>query len=465
MGAESELVLHNLAERSFLSLWSYPNPYTDNSAEKSGVGKELCDLLIIFSDKSCAYPNTGNESLDWKRWYKRAVSNSISQIYGAERWLKKFPQRIYSDVKCTKNLTPKIPNQDEIRVHRVVVALGAGDRCRSFFNGGSGSLIVNNFPAEVNEVREPFHLGNDGQLDKFVHVFDDVTLSILLTELDTALDFIKYLTKKENTFGRFKILATGEEDILGHYLATINENNEHDFINDNQGNFDGIFIEENSYTSIINLPQYQKAKEVNRPSYFWDSLIEHFIESWRLGNIVEGVSAESMESSLRLMASTDRLTRRILGTRLLAALETPLDNIRYMATADRNNPSLAFGFVIVPQKQNMTEQEYRAFRQAVMTVHGRSLRVRIPTINKALILGFNSRRDSNDKSEDMALMDFEAWSTELETETLNDMASLGIGANVEGYTTDEFPISEPKSIGGREALRRLKQMAKLKKRI
>ena len=87
---ESEKKLANLAEGSFLSLWSYPNLFIDK-----GDGKELCDLLVIFgnhvlifSDKSIDYQDIANENVAWKRWYKKAVRKSADQIYGAERWLR-----------------------------------------------------------------------------------------------------------------------------------------------------------------------------------------------------------------------------------------------------------------------------------------------------------------------------------------------------------------------------------------
>ncbi|HDL8215821.1 TPA: hypothetical protein PXQ72_000351, partial [Yersinia enterocolitica] len=64
---ESERYLANLCEKTFLSLWSYPNVYT-NEGKKSanGDGKELCDLLvvfgnhvIIFSDKDISFKDSG----------------------------------------------------------------------------------------------------------------------------------------------------------------------------------------------------------------------------------------------------------------------------------------------------------------------------------------------------------------------------------------------------------------------
>jgi hypothetical protein len=61
----SERYLKRLCEKTFLSLWSFPNLF-------KGPGDELCDMLvvyendvIIFSDKSCAFPDTGSLELDW----------------------------------------------------------------------------------------------------------------------------------------------------------------------------------------------------------------------------------------------------------------------------------------------------------------------------------------------------------------------------------------------------------------
>ncbi|WP_340120817.1 hypothetical protein [Methylobacter svalbardensis] len=42
---ETERMLAEFCERSFLKLWSYPNPFKD-----SKNGHELCDLLAVFGD-------------------------------------------------------------------------------------------------------------------------------------------------------------------------------------------------------------------------------------------------------------------------------------------------------------------------------------------------------------------------------------------------------------------------------
>jgi hypothetical protein len=88
----SEQYLAAIADRTFLNLWSYPNLYVDRKEKGKGDGKELCDLLvicgddiIIFSDKSVAWPGAGDFQTQWSRWYRRAIEKSVAQINGAER--------------------------------------------------------------------------------------------------------------------------------------------------------------------------------------------------------------------------------------------------------------------------------------------------------------------------------------------------------------------------------------------
>ena len=64
----SEKKLQALGYNTFLSLWSYPNPF-----KKQAGGKELCDLLvvfedhiIIFSDKDCAYGESDDPRIAWR---------------------------------------------------------------------------------------------------------------------------------------------------------------------------------------------------------------------------------------------------------------------------------------------------------------------------------------------------------------------------------------------------------------
>ncbi|MDE0698757.1 MAG: hypothetical protein OXH76_23300, partial [Boseongicola sp.] len=101
-GTASERRLAKLAERSFLNLWSYPNPYRDQrqGGTGNGDGKELCDLLvvcgehvIIFSEKTVGWPG-GDIETAWCRWARKALRDSARPTNCAERWLSQFPRRL-----------------------------------------------------------------------------------------------------------------------------------------------------------------------------------------------------------------------------------------------------------------------------------------------------------------------------------------------------------------------------------
>jgi hypothetical protein len=97
----TEAYLTNLAKDTFLSMWSFPNPgYGQPTMEKGG--KELCDLLVVFedkvilfSDKSCEYPQHSDPRVAWKRWYRRSIAASVKQLFGAKKTIEQFPERVF----------------------------------------------------------------------------------------------------------------------------------------------------------------------------------------------------------------------------------------------------------------------------------------------------------------------------------------------------------------------------------
>jgi hypothetical protein len=115
----TERHLAKLADKSFLNLWSYPNVFNDKRSVPNAQGQELCDLLVVcdpyvlvFSDKHVDWLGDESLSLSWKRWYKRAISHSVRQIRGAQRWIASFPERIFIDPDCNERLPVDIPPDD-----------------------------------------------------------------------------------------------------------------------------------------------------------------------------------------------------------------------------------------------------------------------------------------------------------------------------------------------------------------
>ena len=462
MPTASEQVLANLCSKSFLSLWSYPSPSQDKGLAKQGEGKELCDLVvifgndvIIFSDKSCAYPSTGNEDLDWKRWWRRAVAESVKQILGAERWLRQFPQRIFADRRCSKRLDVDIPDPSVIRIHRVIVALNARARCQRYFGGGSGSLLIWGSAHEGEAPQQPFRIAGAPAGAPFVHVLDDVALGVLMSERDTIGDFVEYLTKKEQAMSLVSIVATGEEDLLAHYLTSLDSEGKYTFLPQSKDAVDHILVDESNYTFLKGLPQYRNAKVENQISYLWDQTIEYFTEIWRNGGMVGGASLVETERALRSMALARRVERRSLGAMVSQLIAYDGAAVKAACRTLLDQAALAYAGIAVPQPVGAPDDEYKRVRAEIMIAYARSLKIRLPNIERALVLGFHAPHRGK-VSETLLLMDFSDWDEEIERQTREDMDRFGWTAAGERRKAYEFPVPVT-----REQARRQRQLAKL----
>jgi hypothetical protein len=206
---DAERNLAKLCRATFLSTWSYPNVHRAEQRPGGGViAKEVCDLLVvfedhvvIFSDKDCVFPASGDVDKDWSRWYRRAIEKSAQQLYGAERVIR-ARETLYLDASLTAEIPLALPESSVLKVHRVLVAHGACDRCRVAL-GGSGTLMI--VPQIIGDAHltprsnggTPFAVGQINPAKGYVHVLDDAALVLLLRTLDTAADLIAYLSKKE----------------------------------------------------------------------------------------------------------------------------------------------------------------------------------------------------------------------------------------------------------------------------
>lgn len=82
---------------------------TQRRVDQAG-NKELCDLLvvmsddvIVFFDKHCILKPNKSLEVDWQRWFRSAVAAGASQAWGAERWLRNHPDRVFLDPACTQH--------------------------------------------------------------------------------------------------------------------------------------------------------------------------------------------------------------------------------------------------------------------------------------------------------------------------------------------------------------------------
>lgn len=444
-----------LCERTFLSLWSYAGVHRDQGTG----GKEVADLLvvfgddlIVFSDKDCAFPDTGDTALDWARWFKRAVFKGAEQAWGAERWIRTHPDRLFLDEACTDPFPLDLPLPDQMRFHHIVVAHNATERCRKHFGGGSGSLMINNQVVDADHTSltgpalGPFVVGDLDPTRGFVHVFDDTTLDVVLNSLDTVADFTAYLIRKEDLLRSGKVVViAGEEELLARYQMNLDEDGGHGF--DIPDDVNGFVLDEGHWLEFENSDQYKARVAANEISYAWDRLIETFNT-----HIIEGRYYTATDPAPRVrekivcfLTSENRFRRRILARNLIEMIEGfPIDNPDWK-NARIVPPGLPhelyYVFLVVGQPTFVnSNSEYRKFRGSLLEAYCTAAKHICPDATD--IIGIATEPGHFERrSEDALWLDARDWTEEMaaNAKRLHEETGLFSEITTFGLLEKEFP--------------------------
>lgn len=457
---ESERILTKLCRRSFLRLWSQTNIYTDEGfKDGKGATKELCDALVIFgndvivfSDKHIKFQAGKELKIAWPRWYKRAVLDSCRQLHGAKSWLKRFPERAFLDPKCLRKLPLLVPTGEVVRFHLIAVTRGSREAALAAQGEeGLGSFGVCSSLEGDAHLTAPFFIGLPEPSKQFVHVFDEVTIELLMSEFDTAIDFIDYLKAREALLARrgTNVTAFGEEQLMAAYLRTMDESGtRHVFFNIPQGEpLPEMVIFDGSHYEGLNVdPGYKRKKLADKISYEWDALIERFVECGdpSLHERYVDQTALETEVGLRLLASESRFRRRQLAESFIGALRRVkpgdrLGRLVYGGVADET----AFIFVIVPKRANESYSEYRQYRMSILHAYVQTARLKAQLATTFVGIAFdNPHKDYKGGSEDLFVLSKEEWTEEDLAELERNRKELGLwGPAMElwHYRQDEFP--------------------------
>ncbi len=453
----SERYLRRLCEKSFLSLWSYPSIFRDQGCRDGREGKEVCDLLVvfkehvlIFSDKFCAFPNTGDLRLDWCRWFRRAVWASATQLRGAERWLINHPHRLFLDRACTQPFPIDVPAPQLAKIHLIVVAHDCARVCRERL-GGSGSLMIDpkitgTMHFDDPKSAQPFTVGQLYTGGSFVHILDDTSLEILIRALDTVPDFFAYLQKKEAFVrsGRL-VFACGEEDLLAFYLHELNAEGVHDFVVPE--GIQAVSIDEGLWKEFETHPQRIAQLKANEVSYTWDRLIETFNKHILAGTWHDDFDAtvRDREKAVRLLAGECRTARRLLAKALLdliyqsVADSQPVQRRRIMLPFRSGGPF--FVFQLLPKMPNVSEQDYREVRGKLLEAVCMVVRLRYPEATDVVGIATETGNASR-RSEDVIFLDGTLWTAEMQAEAESLQRDLGLLTKTTGpfhYNEKEYP--------------------------
>lgn len=266
-GKNAEKLVHDLALKTFLTDWCYPNPMLPS-------GRELCDLLIVFDQVAIIW-QIKDLKLDKHGKYKEAeVEKNLRQLSGARRQL--FELKSTVELQNPRRRKEVFDATIIKEVYLISVLLGEG---------------------------EEFHSLVDSIKDYNVHIFTRDFTQIILNELDTISDFTNYLRAKESLLNTNKriVIIGGEEELLAFYLM-----NNRSFQGFEEA--DDIWIEHGAWQHFQSTPEYQGKKELDEISYGWDSIINRAHEG-----------SSEYELIARELARPNRFQRRYLSKVFLDA--------------------------------------------------------------------------------------------------------------------------------------------------
>lgn len=235
----------------------------------------------------------------------------------------------------------------------------------------------------------PFRIGFPLLGRRFVHVLDEMTVDVLLEELDTVPDLIAYLECKEAYFCQpaVYVSAAGEEQLLARYMCTMNDGKH--TLPAIPGGTSAVAIIEDDWEFYSVSPQRAAKKAADAPSYMWDQLIEYQSSFIRAGTATSlpGLTptASDHERVVRALADESRLSRQQLAANFRHALsqsEPGKKFARVVISGDRRDR--AYVFLTAPKPADATYEEYREMRNSALLTYCHGVKLKFPWLAEAV---------------------------------------------------------------------------------
>ena len=413
----TERLLAQLCDRTFLKLWSYPNPYRDD-------GDELCDLIVVFENEELIFVDRENRQFDsnpqdinlaWKRWRRAVIDKQVSSVHGAERYIR-MGRPIYLDPKQAQPFPIPI-NLENVRIHKIVVAHGVREACKkSSPSNVSGSLAISYETKDTASVDQPFFVEIDRENP--VHILDTENLDIALNELDTIFDFTAYLDAKYEAIKRHNVLTyCGEEDVIAHYFINFDNSRKCHMIG-SFDDFDNVHIGEGEWADFEKGKPYARRKEANKTSYLWDRLLQMTSNNALKGALGGNSQPFLGKSAIHFMAREPRFSRRGLSDHMLKSIRDFPDNDEPFVRSVSLMPSFYQGTRYVFLQWKATDptrstENLREVRQAMLEIACAAAKLKFPEIQRVIGIATNAPKFAGKtNSEDMLLMEFDEWTPE-----------------------------------------------------
>lgn len=413
----TERMLAEFCERSFLKLWSYPNPYKDD-------GHELCDLLAIFGnyififfDRENQLPHESDKDPQvlWDRWKRNVIDRQVKTAHGADRYIRSG-RSIFLDGKGT-TLFPVPFDREKAVIHKIVVAHGARRACENASPDNIYGSLAISYADDDGSATRPFHVVIDRHNP--VHIFDSHNLPIVLAELDTVSDFSAYLDEKLRAIARYDYLNyCGEEDLLAHYLLNFDQKTNRHLIGTKRDDVNGIMVGEGEWQDFFNSDLYKNTKAADRVSYFWDELIQRTCQNHLDGTLGGNSDALQGQSAIYEMVKEPRFIRRGLTERIKHAVVSFPDHAgqftRQVTFIPSFEPNVGYVFFQLRAPDHFrAEPDYRPKRQTLLEIACGAAKNKFPHLVKIIGIGMDAPKFAGDSnSEDFILMPCEDWPDE-----------------------------------------------------
>jgi SEC-C motif len=413
----SEQLLYRLCQNTFLRIWSYANPFKDD-------GKEFCDLIAIFEDHVFIFFDRESRKFDgatkdflvtWQRWKKEAIDKQIKTALGADRYLQSG-RSLFLDQKNSQPLPVKVPENPKI--HKIIVAHGAKEACEAFSDANIyGSLGISYGP-EDHDPGFPFLVSLKSS--EKIHLLDSHSVDVILGELDTFSDLVRYIVEKERAIDQYLFLSyCGEEDLLAHYFLNYQDDQKTYRIGTSDASVHGLHIGEGEWHDFIEGDPYRRRKSSNEVSYHWDRLIQRTCDNILTGTAGGNSDVFAGKSAIKEMAREPRFMRRSLSENMFEKISQFPSEIRPNAVARYVSAMPSFfpdtKYVFLQLQPNFAidyETQYRPARQHMLAVACGTLKNKIPHLKKVIGIAIDAPKHSKSVSEDFILLDCEDWPDE-----------------------------------------------------
>lgn len=279
--------------------------------------------------------------------------------------------------------------------------------------------------------RVPFRIGFPLLSRRFVHVLDEMTVDVLLDELDTVPDLVAYLECKEAYLTRpgVQVSVAGEEQILARYMCTLTDGR-HALPAVPTGTA-AVAVVEGDWEFYSTSPQRAAKKAADAPSYMWDDLIEYQSSFIRTGTAIGlpdmPVAETDHERVVRVLADESRFSRRQLSAHFRYALsrsEPGKKFTRVVTSADK--PNRAYVFLTAPKPSHVSYEQYRQMRADTLLTYCHGIKLKLTTVVEAVGIASEPFTESV-SSQDFVYVDLrEAFGAEEATRLQDAMTELEV---------------------------------------